>query len=54
MTGVIEERGRLPGRIKLPENGTKPNALVTFGIEKSFISSFKMIPGIVLIISIGI
>lgn len=44
MTGVIDERGRLPGRMKFMGEGTKPKAFVTLGIEKSFISLFKMIP----------
>lgn len=48
MMGVIEERGLLPGRIKLIGDGTKPKALVTLGIEKSFISLFMMIPTILL------
>jgi len=44
-TGVIEERGRLPGRMKFEGEGTKPNAFVTLGMEKSFISLLRMIPG---------
>lgn len=44
MTGVIDERGRLPGRMKFMGEGTYPNAFVTFGMEKSFISLFKMMP----------
>ena len=44
MTGVIDERGRLPGRMKFMGEGTKPKALVTLGMEKSFISLFIIIP----------
>jgi hypothetical protein len=44
MTGVMDDRGRLPGRIKFMGEGTNPKALLTFGMEKSFISLFRMIP----------
>jgi hypothetical protein len=44
MTGVMEESGRLPGRMKLLGQGTKPNALETPGMEKSFISLFMIMP----------
>ena len=40
----MDERGRLPGRMKLAGEGTKPKALVEFGMEKSFISLFMMMP----------
>jgi len=49
MTGVIDERGRLPGRMKFMGEGTNPKTLVTLGIEKSFISLFRMIPATLLI-----
>ena len=38
--GVHEERGRLPGRMKLASEGGKPNSFLTPGMEKSFISLF--------------
>lgn len=34
-TGEIEERGRLPGRMKFAGEGMYPNALVVLGMEKS-------------------
>lgn len=40
MMGVMEERGRFKGRMKLASEGSKPNSLRTPGIEKSFISLF--------------
>lgn len=44
MMGVMDERGRLLGRMKLMGLGTKPNSLEVPGIEKSFISLFIMTP----------
>jgi hypothetical protein len=44
ITGLIDEKGRFPGAIKFAGEGMKPNALVVFGIEKSFISLFIMSP----------
>ena len=35
---MIEESGLLPGRMKFASEGSKPNWLVTPGMEKSFIS----------------
>ena len=40
----MDESGRFPGEIKLASVGIKPNAFEEFGIEKSFISLFMMIP----------
>lgn len=40
----MEDRGRLAGRMKFAGEGTYPNALVVLGMEKSFISSFMIIP----------
>lgn len=42
--GVMEERGRLKGRMKLFGEGGNPNALWVFGREKSFISLLRIIP----------
>lgn len=42
--GEIEERGRLPGRMKFEGEGTYPKALEELGIEKSFISLFMITP----------
>lgn len=35
MVGVIEDRGRFPGRMKFASDGTYPNALDEPGVEKS-------------------
>lgn len=44
IVGEMDERGRLPGRIKFEGEGTKPNALDWLGMEKSFISLFMITP----------
>ena len=44
MVGVMEDKGLLPGWMKLAVLGGTPKALVMFGDEKSSISSFKMMP----------
>jgi hypothetical protein len=42
--GVIEDNGRFPGTMKFAGEGRYPNALVSPGVEKSFISLFRMRP----------
>ena len=44
MTGLMDESGRLPGRMKLAGEGTKPKELFALGVEKSSISLFMMMP----------
>ena len=44
ISGEIDDSGRAPGRMKFAGEGTKPNALEAFGMEKSFISLFMMMP----------
>lgn len=44
MVGVMEDKGRLPGRMKLAGLGGTPKKLVVFGEEKSSISLFMMMP----------
>ena len=44
IVGEMDERGLLPGRMKLEGDGTYPKALDWLGMEKSFISSFMMTP----------
>lgn len=42
--GHIEDKGLLPGAIKLAGEGGRPKAFVILGEEKSSISSFKIMP----------
>ena len=42
--GHVEERGLLPGLIKLTSEGLRPKELVMLGEEKSSISLFRTIP----------
>lgn len=44
MVGVMDDKGLLPGRIKLAGLGGTPKKLVTLGDEKSSISLFMMMP----------
>ena len=44
MIVVTEDRGRFPGATKLAGLGLNPKRLVVFGMEKSFISLFIMMP----------
>lgn len=44
MIGAMEDKGRLPGWMKLAGLGGTPKKLMTPGEEKSSISSFKMMP----------
>ena len=45
--GQVEDRGRLPGRMKLISDGCKPKALVILGEEKSSISLLRTMPVLV-------
>ena len=44
IVGVILDKGRLPGRIKLAGLGGRPKKLMTLGEAKSSISSLRIIP----------
>ncbi len=44
MSGAIDDRGRLPGWMKLAGDAGKPKKLVVPGVEKSSISLLKRIP----------
>ena len=44
MVGHAEERGRLPGRIKLILEGGRANSFLMLGTEKSSIALFSTIP----------
>lgn len=44
MLGFIEERGLLPGAMKLAGDGCRPKKLITPGDEKSSITLFMTIP----------
>ena len=44
MVGVMDDRGRLPGRMKLAGLGGTPKKFVVLGDEKSSISLFMMTP----------
>jgi hypothetical protein len=43
MVGVMDDKGRLPGSMKLTGLGGTPY-LLTFGVEKSSIASFRIMP----------
>ena len=43
MVGVMDDKGRLPGSMKLTGLGGTPY-LLTFGVAKSSIASFRMMP----------
>ncbi len=44
MAGLMEDKGRFPGLMKLLGDGGRLKSLVMLGDEKSSISSLKMIP----------
>ena len=44
IVGLMDDRGRFPGLMKLGAEGGRPNSLVTAGDEKSSISLFIIIP----------